>query len=193
MRLALLLLAAPLASPPAGWWIVDSSNGEDVGSPGAAWQFGAEVVAVDSPRTGVRRTPLACKAVGPQAWNCERRLPTGTHLMKLHLDRDGHLVGTIALLDHDAYGAFNARRATAEETRGLETFVAEARSLDAASCGRAKRCYDLACPLFGDTTQPCDFSKQGMSRDGPSCRAYLPMLVATLKQLGQPVPPECAP
>ena len=190
MLLASLLLLA--AGTPSGWWIVDASNGVDVGLPGAAWQFTPEIVAVDAARTGLRRTPLDCVATSYTSWHCERTVSSGIHVLDLRL-RDGILSGTIGRIDRDSYGAFNARRATAAEAKSLDAFAELSKVVDAKSCAQTKACFQSACPMFGNPKDPCIFEQQGMSRDGPSCRAYLPMLVATLKQLGEAVPAACTP
>lgn len=191
MVLLPLLLAAASAPLPSGWWIVDSANGTDVGLPGAAWEFGAEVFTVDADRTSLRHTPLRCRATSDHSWHCERTLPSGVHYLTLRLGRDGALAGSVGREGQDPYGAFNARPASPGEGRGLDAFAKQALAADAGDCARAKRCYAVACPAFGDAADPCIFEKQSMSRDGPSCRTFLPMLVSTLRSLDKPIPPEC--
>jgi hypothetical protein len=114
-------------------------------------------------------------------------------MLDLRLAQDGELSGTVGRAGQDSYGAFNARQATAQEARMLDAFAAQQLAVDDRSCAAAKRCFVLACPAFGVPKDPCVFEQQSMSHDGQSCRAFLPMLEAELKQLDKDVPSECVP
>ncbi len=189
----LVLLLAVRALPcPAGWWIVDSSSGRDVGKPGTAWSFGDEVVVIDPQRQAARRTRFACKAVGARSWRCERTANGELNLLELMLRADGKLVATLGKPGEPPYGQLDARPAKPEEAKVLDAFSKSARAEDTAVCGAAKRCYDVACPAFGDPLDPCIFEKHSMSHDASTCRALVPLLVNTLQALDKPVPPECA-
>jgi len=86
----LLLVFALRALPcPSGWWIVDSSNGRDVGKPGTAWSFGEEVVTVDPQRQAARRTRFDCKALAARSWRCERTANGELNTLDLVLRADG--------------------------------------------------------------------------------------------------------
>jgi len=186
-----LLLAIALQAAPTGWWIVDTSSGRDVGKPGAAWLFGDEVVTVDAQRQAARRTKFDCKATGAHSWRCERSVGGARDTLDLQLRSDGELVATLTRGGQAPYGQLDARPARPEETKALAAFSERARAEDSASCGEAKRCYDVACPAFGDSQDPCIFEKHSMSHDATTCRALIPLLVNTLKALDKPIPPEC--
>jgi len=187
----ILLVAFAAASSPPGWWIVESSNGRDVGKPGTAWSFGDEVVVVDPQHQAARRTRFDCKSVGQRSWRCERTANGERHTLDLVLRADGEIVATLGKPSEPPYGQLEARPAKAEEAKVLEAFSKAARAEDAVSCGVAKRCYDVACPTFGDPHDPCSFEKHSMSHDASTCRALIPLLVSTLQALDKPVPPEC--
>jgi hypothetical protein len=198
-----LLAAAAAAALPSGWWIVEAAGGKDVGTPGAAWRFRAtsrealdagpdEIVAVDAVREGVRRSELACRAVAERVWQCERPLKVGKQYLHLVLHADGGIVGTAGREGETPYGQMTARRATAAEADLLEAVTKIALARAEVACGRARRCYAVACPAFGQPDEPCIFEQHSMSQDAASCTAMVPMLAATLRQLGKPVPAECA-
>lgn len=188
--LALLLAAS---SPPSGWWVVDASSGQDVGKPGAAWQFGGEVVTIDADRLKARRTPLSCAATTAHSWHCERSINLILHLIDLTLRSDGELVVTLTRSGEPPYGQMNARRARPDEATALDALAAQAKVEDVAACGQAKRCYDAACPTFGDVQDPCIFERHSMSHDATSCTALIPLLVNTLQAIDKPVPEACRP
>jgi hypothetical protein len=188
----LLLLALHALPAPAGWWIVDSSSGHDVGQPGTAWSFGSEVTVVDPQRQAARRTRFECKAQGAHAWRCERTANGERHTLDLLLRADGEIVATLAKPGEPPYGQLDARPARADEVKALDAFSQAARAEDLAACGAAKRCYDIACPAFGDPHDPCLFEKHSMSHDATTCRALIPLLVNTLQALDKPIPPQCA-
>jgi hypothetical protein len=186
------LLATLAAAPcPSGWWIVDASSGRDVGKPGTAWSFGNEVVTVDPQRQAARRTKFECKSTGARAWRCERTANGEVNTLDLSMRADGELVATLAKPGQPPYGQLDARRARPEEAKALDAFSQAARAGDAAECGLAKRCYDVACPAFGDPLDPCIFEKHSMSHDATTCRALIPLLINTLQALDKPIPPEC--
>jgi hypothetical protein len=191
MSQLLLTLALAASSAPTGWWIVESSSGQDVGRPGAAWQFGQEVVTVDAQRQAARRTRFDCVAVKTGSWRCTRTANGEVHILDLNLRPGGELVATLTRAGQPAYGQLDARPARAEESRGLDALAERAHADDLAACSQTKRCYDLACPAFGDPQDPCIFERHSMSHDASTCRALLPMLVNTLQAIDKPVPPEC--
>ena len=189
----LVLVAALSALPcPSGWWIVEASSGRDVGKPGAAWSFGDEVVTVDPGRRAARRTRFDCRSVGAHAWRCQRTANGEIDTLDLSLRPDGEVVATLAKPGQPPYGQLDARRARPDEARVLDEISNAGRAEDAATCGAAKRCYDVACPAFGDPHDPCIFEKQSMSHDASTCRAMIPLLVNTLQALDKPIPPECS-
>jgi hypothetical protein len=202
LPLALLLATATPAPLPSGWWIVEAAGGSDVGSPGAAWRFRApaaskrdgpdEIVAVDAVREGVRRSELSCRPVADRVWRCERRVGASTQYLHLVLKQDGELVGTAGRDGETPSGQMTARRAKPAEAEALEALVAQAFAEEGVACGRARRCYAVACPAFGQADDPCIFEHHSMAHDAHACRAMVPMLASTLRQLGKPVPAECA-
>jgi len=209
----LFLLGASGSTPlPDGWWIVEASGGKDMGSPGAAWCFRAkasgvapgstspggasnaaedEIVAVDAVRQSVRRSQLTCRAVAERVWQCDRPLLVGKQYLHLVLQADGHLVGTAGREGETPYGQMTARRARPAESDVLEALSSQAKVEEQVACGRARRCFAVACPAFGQSDDPCIFERHSMSHDAPSCTAMVPMLASTLRQLGKAVPPEC--
>jgi hypothetical protein len=210
--LALQLAAAVDAPLPAGWWIVEAAGGKDVGSPGSAWHFQgspqldagvatrdapkaepkAEIVAVDAERSNARRSEMACRTLSPRTWRCERSLAGTRQYLQLLLHADGDLVGTAGRDGETPYGQMTARRATATEAAALEAMVARAHAEAKTACDRAKRCYAVACPELGQADDPCVFEHHSMSQDAASCAKMVPMLAGVLRQLGKPVPVECA-
>ena len=208
MKLASLivpvLLAAAPSTPlplPGGWWIVEAAGGKDIGTPGSAWHFqgragdaGAfahEIVAVDAERQHARRSEMVCRALGDRVWQCERPLKVGTQYLHLMLHEDGQLVGTAGREGETPYGQMSARQATSTESAQLEATAFRADSEAKLACGRAQRCYRVACPALGQADDPCIFEHHSMSQDAASCTAMVPMLTSVLRQLGKPVPPEC--
>jgi hypothetical protein len=192
--IALVFIVALAAAPcPSGWWIVDASSGRDVGKPGAAWSFGDEVVTVDAQRQAARRTRFDCKSVGVRAWRCQRTANGELNTLELSVRADGELVATLGKPGEPPYGQLDARPARPEEAKALDAVSKAGQVEDAAACGAAKRCYDLACPEFGDPHDPCIFEKHSMSHDASTCRQLVPLLVNTLQALDRPIPPECSP
>ena len=189
--LALLVVLAAVPCP-SGWWIVEASSGRDVGKPGAAWMFGDEVVTIDPGRQAARRTRFDCRSIGSRAWRCQRTANGELNLLDLSVRADGEVVATLAKPGEPPYGQLDARPARPDETRVLDALAKAARAEDAAACGAAKRCYDVACPAFGDPHDPCVFEKNSMSHDASTCRAMIPLLVNTLQALDKPIPPECS-
>jgi hypothetical protein len=216
--LSLQLAAAIESSLPGGWWIVEAAGGKDVGSPGSAWRFQgsfqadggvatrdasksgpktepkAEIVAVDAARSNARRSELACRTLSPRVWRCERSVSVGgtRQYLQLLLHEDGQLVGTAGRDGETPYGQMTARRATAAEAAALEAMAARVQSEAQSACDRAKRCYAVACPELGQADDPCVFEHHSMSQDAASCAKMAPMLAGVLRQLGKPVPVECA-
>lgn len=202
LRLVLLLGPAGPAPLPDGWWIVEASGGRDMGTPGAAWCFRPkakdpakatddEIVAVDAVRQAVRRSQLTCRPVAERVWQCDRPLVIGKQYLHLVLQVDGHLVGTAGREGETPYGQMTARRAKAAESDVLDALAAQAKVEEQVACGRARRCYAVACPAFGQPDDPCIFEHHSMSHDAASCVAMVPMLTSTLRQLGKSVPAEC--
>jgi hypothetical protein len=198
-----LLLTASTPSPlfPAGWWIVEAAGGKDMGTPGAAWRFRRpskdagggpdEIIAVDAVREAVRRSELICRSVAERVWQCERQLTVGKQYLHLVLKADGELVGTGGREGETPAGQMTARRAKPAEADALELLTARELAEAEVACGRARRCYAVACPAFGQAEDPCIFERHSLSHDAPSCLAMVPVLASTLRQLGKPVPPEC--
>jgi hypothetical protein len=185
-----------------GWWIVTAAGGKDVGSPGSAWHFRApggdggasavdEITAVDAQRLHARRSELGCRTMGEHTWQCERSVKGGTQYFHLAL-HDGELVGTAGRQGETPYGQMTARRATSSEAAELEAVASRAKADADIACGRARRCYALACPAFGQPDDPCIFEHHSMSQDAESCTEMVPMLASVLRQLGKPVPAECS-
>jgi hypothetical protein len=208
--LSLQLMAASDPSLPRGWWIVEAAGGKDVGSPGSAWRFQGfpqrasdagvasrdesktEVVAIDAERSTARRSELACHALSSRVWRCERSLGGTRQYLQLLLHEDGELIGTAGRDGETPYGQMSARHATGAETAALETIAARVQSEAQSACDRAKRCYAVACPELGQADDPCIFERHSMSQDAASCARMAPMLSGVLRQLGKPVPAECA-
>ncbi len=197
-----LVLTAATPSPtafPSGWWIVQAAGGRDMGSPGAAWRFRRsekdvgpdEIIAVDAARSAVRRSEMTCRATADRVWQCERQLTLGKQYLHLVLKEDGELVATGGREGETPAGQMTARRAKPADIEALESVTSRGMAETEVACGRARRCYAVACPAFGQPDDPCVFERHSMSHDAPSCVAMVPMLASTLRQLGKPVPSEC--
>jgi hypothetical protein len=201
-----LVLAAVSAAPlPPGWWIVEAAGGKGAGTPGSAWRFRAPsnqlgdagdaaheaILAVDAERQHVRRSELSCRPLGERVWQCDRALKAGKQYLHLLLRADGQLVGTEGREGETPSGQMTARRATSAEAAQLEAVATREAAENQLACGRARRCYAVACPAFGQPDDPCIFEQHSMSHDAVSCTEMVPMLASVLRQLGKTVPPEC--
>jgi hypothetical protein len=134
---------------------------------------------------------MSCRQVAERVWQCERPLKGGKQYLHLVLHVDGQLVGTAGHEGETPYGQMTAHRASAAETVQLDSVVTRAQADAQLACGRARRCYAVACPAFGQPDDPCIFERHSMSQDADTCAAMVPMLASVLRQLGKAVPPEC--
>ena len=147
---------------------------------------------MDPQHQAARRTKFECKSLAPRFWRCERTANSERNTLDLSLRADGEIVVTLGKPGEPPYGQLDARPAKPAEAKSLDLFLEScARAEDGVSCSAAKRCYDLACPAFGDPHDPCLFEKHSMSHDASTCRALIPLLVNTLQALDKPVPSEC--